>query len=85
LLPLSLNPYNIKVKHIASQKRKVVDFKGQYKQQRQQSSFLFPSKLGRLEMKPHEQKKETKQERKRREKTKDDKKPNKKGDKAIKR
>jgi hypothetical protein len=57
-----------------------------YLQQQQQPSLLFPSKLGRLEMKPHELKKTgTKQEQKRRGKTNGDKNQIKKGEKVIKR
>jgi hypothetical protein len=50
-----------------------------------QPSLLFPSKLGRLEMKPHEPKR-YKTRAKKKEKTKDNKKiKSKKGEKTIKR
>jgi hypothetical protein len=56
-------------------------------QQQQQTSLLFLSKLGRLEMKPHKQKKNMyKTKAKKKEKTKGDKKiKSKKGEKTIKR
>jgi hypothetical protein len=57
-----------------------------YLQQQQQSSLLFPSKLGRLEMKPHELKKQGQNKsKKRRGKTNGDKNQIKKREKVIKR